>query len=133
MSEVSVSELSNKLRDAITQLDLTEGLDETGIVVRVGDGVAWIHGLKNVGYNEMLKIEADDTTGSVEAFALNLGEDEIGAVILGDDTKVKAGAKEAEIIMAHPNGVFYRVRYTTIFDKQGKPIKAMGTAASIRL
>ena len=47
--------------------------------------------------------------------------------------KVKAGAKEAEIIMAHPNGVFYRVRYTTIFDKQGKPIKAMGTAASIRL
>ena len=101
MSEVSVSELSNKLRDAITQLDLTEGLDETGIVVRVGDGVAWIHGLKNVGYNEMLKIEADDTTGSVEAFALNLGEDEIGAVILGDDTKVKAGAKvtmEQEIL-----------------------------------
>ena len=38
MSEVSVSELSNKLRDAITQLDLTEGLDETGVVVRVGDG-----------------------------------------------------------------------------------------------
>lgn len=91
MAEVSVSELSKKLRDAITQLDLTEGLDESGVVVRVGDGVAWIHGLKNVGYNEMLKIEAEG--GSVEAFALNLGEDEVGAVILGDDTKVKAGAK----------------------------------------
>ena len=91
MTEVSVSELSKQLRDAITQLDLTEGLDETGVVVRVGDGVAWIHGLKNVGYNEMLQIESEN--GSVEAFALNLGEDEIGAVILGDDTKVRAGAK----------------------------------------
>ena len=47
--------------------------------------------------------------------------------------KVKEGAKEAEILLCHSNGVFYRVRYTTIFDKQGKPIKAMGTAASIRL
>ena len=91
MAEVSVSGLSQQLRDAIAQLDLTEGLDETGVVVRVGDGVAWIHGLKNVGYNEMLAIEAEG--GTIEAFALNLGEDEIGAVILGDDTKVKAGAK----------------------------------------
>ena len=121
MSEVSVSELSNKLRDAITQLDLTEGLDETGIVVRVGDGVAWIHGLKNVGYNEMLKIEADDTTGSVEAFALNLGEDEIGAVILGDDTKVKAGAKvtmEQEILSV-PVGPELLGR---IVDPLGRPL-----------
>lgn len=91
MSEISAAELSTQLRDAITKLDLKEGLDETGVVMRVGDGIAWIHGLKSIGYNEMLEIETTD--GLIEAFALNLGEDEIGAVILGDDTKIKAGAK----------------------------------------
>lgn len=91
MSEISAAELSTQLRDAITKLDLKEGLDETGVVMRVGDGIAWIHGLKSIGYNEMLEIETTD--GPIEAFALNLGEDEIGAVILGDDTKIKAGAK----------------------------------------
>lgn len=91
MSEISAAELSTQLRDAITKLDLKEGLDETGVVMRVGDGIAWIHGLKSIGYNEMLEIKTTD--GPIEAFALNLGEDEIGAVILGDDTKIKAGAK----------------------------------------
>ncbi len=47
--------------------------------------------------------------------------------------KIKAGAKEAEMVLAHSNGAFYRVQYTTIFDKHGKPIKAMGTASGIRL
>ena len=91
MSEVSVTELSKSLRDAITQLETTEGLQSAGIVVRVGDGVAWVHGLSDAGYSDMLEIESEN--GSVEAFALNLMEDEIGAVLLGEDVDVKAGAK----------------------------------------
>jgi F-type H+/Na+-transporting ATPase subunit alpha len=91
MSEVSVTELSKNLRDAIAKLETTEGLEKVGIVVRVGDGVAWIHGLREAGYSEVLQIETDN--GVVEAFALNLMEDEIGAVLLGSDAEVRAGAK----------------------------------------
>ena len=49
-----------------------------------------MHGLSSAGYSEVLEIETDG--GTVEAFALNLMEDEIGAVILGGEDKVKAGA-----------------------------------------
>jgi F-type H+-transporting ATPase subunit alpha len=91
MSEVSVTELSKELRDAIAKLDTAEGLERVGIVTRVGDGVAWVHGLREAGYSEVLEIESEN--GKVEAFALNLMEDEIGAVLLGNDADVKAGAK----------------------------------------
>jgi F-type H+/Na+-transporting ATPase subunit alpha len=89
MSEVSISELSKDLRDAIEQLDKSENLAEVGVVMRVGDGVAWIHGLSGAGYSEVLQIETKE--GVVEAFALNLLEDEIGAVLLGSDEHVAAG------------------------------------------
>lgn len=91
MAEVSVTELSKELRDAISSLEVAEGLDEVGIITRVGDGIAWVHGLRSAGYNEVLEIESQD--GTVEAFALNLMEDEIGAVLLGSDASVSAGAK----------------------------------------
>ena len=77
MAEISVSELSADLRKAIANLATHEGLEEAGIVVRVGDGVAWVHGLTNAGYSEVLEIESDK--GTIEAFALNLMEDEITA------------------------------------------------------
>jgi len=89
MSELSITDLSKDLRSAIQNLESNKNLDEVGVVVRVGDGVVWIHGLRNAGYNEVVNIETAD--GIVEAFALNLMEDEIGAVLLGDDSAVKAG------------------------------------------
>ena len=90
MAEIQVAELSKDLQAAIAGLEKTEGLTSSGVVIRVGDGVAWIHGLKQAGYSEVLLI--DTPNGVVEAFALNLMEDEIGAVILGDDSLVSAGA-----------------------------------------
>jgi F-type H+-transporting ATPase subunit alpha len=92
MSELKVQELSAELRDAIQSLRTTKGLEEAGIVTRVGDGVASVYGLRSAGYNEVLEIETRDG-GTVTAFALNLLEDEIGAVILGDDSQVVAGAR----------------------------------------
>ena len=89
MSELSITELSKELRSAIESLEAVGNLDEVGVVLRVGDGVAWVHGLRNAGYSEVLQIETAD--GIVEAFALNLLEDEIGAVLLGEDRAVKAG------------------------------------------
>jgi len=90
MSKIDVTELAKSLREKIAQLEATEGLEDAGVVICVGDGVAWVHGLSNAGYSEVLEIETDGDT--VEAFALNLMEDEIGAVILGGENKVKAGA-----------------------------------------
>jgi len=89
MAETTVTELSESLRQAIAGLEASEGLEQVGIVTRVGDGVAWVHGLRHAGYSEVLEIETK--TGVVEAFALNLMEDEIGAVLLGSDQGVAAG------------------------------------------
>lgn len=90
MSEM-ITELSQSLRQAIADLEVGGQLGQNGIVIRVGDGVVWVHGLQDVGYSEVINIETEH--GVVEAFALNLMEDEIGAVLLGDESNVKAGQK----------------------------------------
>jgi F-type H+-transporting ATPase subunit alpha len=91
MAEVSIKELSEDIRAAIEQLKNRPDIEEVGVVTRVGDGIAWIYGLSNCGFSEMLEIEGIDGQ-MIKAFAFNLAEDEIGAVILGGDIDVKAGA-----------------------------------------
>lgn len=90
MTNITVTELTKELREAIASLETSEGLETVGVVTRVGDGIAWIHGLQSAGYSEVLEIQTD--SGVVEAFALNLMEDEIGAVLLGSDEHVRAGS-----------------------------------------
>ncbi len=92
MSDLSVHELSKELQDAIAALRTDAGLEQSGVVTRVGDGVAWVYGLRDAGYSEVIEIEATDGS-MVRAFVLNLLEDEIGAVILDDDSAVRAGAR----------------------------------------
>ncbi len=92
MAELNVKELSRELQAAIADLRSSEGLEQAGIVTRIGDGVAWIYGLEACGFNQVVTIEGTDGS-TVEAFALNLMEDEIGAVLLGEDSLVSAGAK----------------------------------------
>jgi F-type H+-transporting ATPase subunit alpha len=89
--DTEVKNLSEEVRKAIAQLSASGQEQSSGVVTRVGDGVAWIYGLRNCGYAEMLEIEG--LSGKVTAFALNLLEDEIGAVLLGQDEEVEAGAK----------------------------------------
>ena len=89
MADIAVTEVSKGLRDAIARLESGENMESTGVVTRVGDGVAWVHGLRSAGYAEVLEIQTKN--GVVEAFALNLMEDEIGAVLLGSDKDVVAG------------------------------------------
>jgi F-type H+-transporting ATPase subunit alpha len=91
MAELSIKELSGDIRAAIAELKNRPEIESVGVVTRVGDGVAWIYGLTSAGFNEMLEIEGVSGE-NVTAFAFNLGEDEIGAVLLGEDTEVKAGA-----------------------------------------
>ena len=92
MSELSIKELSQDIRSAIAELKNRPEIEKVGVITRVGDGIAWIYGLRNCGYNEIIDIEGADKS-NMTAFAFNLGEDEIGAVILGDDSNIKAGAK----------------------------------------
>lgn len=92
MPELSIEELSKDIRSAIEELKNRPTVADTGIVTRVGDGIAWIYGLRRAGYSEMLEIEGTDGR-PVTAFAFNLGEEEIGAVLLGEDVTVEAGAK----------------------------------------
>lgn len=91
-STISVEELSAELKAAIADLKSSPEIEKVGIVTRVGDGIVWIYGLRECGFNEMIEIDAI-SGGKVTAFALNLMEDEIGAVLLGEDTEVVAGAK----------------------------------------
>lgn len=91
-SGLSITGLSDDIRAAISQLKERPEIENVGVVTRVGDGIAWIYGLSTAGYNEMLEIEGASGQ-NVTAFAFNLGEDEIGAVLLGEDTDIKAGAK----------------------------------------
>ncbi len=92
MSELNIKELSQELQDAIAGLKAGSGLEKTGIVTRVGDGVVWVYGLRECAFSEVLEIE---TTGgaTAEAFVLNLYEDELGAVLLAGEVGVAAGAK----------------------------------------
>jgi len=89
--DTEVKSLAEEVRKAIADLSASGQESTFGIVTRVGDGVAWIYGLRDCGYAEMLEIEG--VHGKVTAFALNLLEDEIGAVLLSVDEEVEAGAK----------------------------------------
>jgi F-type H+-transporting ATPase subunit alpha len=91
VADLSIVELSSDIRAAIAELKSRPEIENVGVVTRIGDGIAWIYGLANAGYNEMLEIDGVDGQ-KVTAFAFNLAEDEIGAVLLGEDTNVKAGA-----------------------------------------
>lgn len=89
MASIDVNSLSKELSAAIANLDTDKNMQESGVVTRVGDGVAWIYGLSNAGYAEVITIKSSGK--SVDAFVLNLMEDEIGAVLLGSESNVKAG------------------------------------------
>ncbi len=122
--KISVQELSSELQAAIAQLQDQRGLEEVGIVTRVGDGVVWIYGLQSVGFNEVVVIEGRGGE-AVEAFALNLNEDEVGAVLLGEETLVSAGAKvrlKGEVLSV-PVGEELLGR---VVDPLGRPLDGLG-------
>lgn len=124
MAELAIKELSRELRDAIQGLEEKSGLEKSGIVTRVGDGVAWIYGLRDCGYNDVVEIETVDG-GTVTAFALNLLEDEIGAVVMGDDAAVQAGArvKMTGNVLSVPIGPELVGR---VVDPLGRPLDGKG-------
>jgi F-type H+-transporting ATPase subunit alpha len=84
-------EISSILKGAITDYENRVRTEEVGQVLEVGDGIARVHGLQNVMYQEMLEFE-DAKGGRITGLALNLEEDNVGAIIAGDDTHILEGA-----------------------------------------
>ncbi len=79
-------EIASVLKEQIKQFGSTVTMVDVGTVIEVGDGIARIHGLASVKYNELLEFPND-----IIGIALNLEEDSVAAIILGDYLKVREG------------------------------------------
>ncbi len=84
--QIKVEEISEIIKQKIEGFQLDFDKDETGIVISVGDGIAQIYGLENVMYNELIEFPEE-----IFGIALNLEEDNVGAIILGEGYKIKEG------------------------------------------
>jgi F-type H+-transporting ATPase subunit alpha len=90
-SQLRASEIKGVLLNEIEQYEEDLHAEEVGEVLEVKDGIARIYGLTRAMASEMLEITSSDTGDSVTALALNLEEDNIGAVIMGDWTGLHEG------------------------------------------
>lgn len=87
MASVRPDEVSAILREQLAGARTEAELEEVGTVLQIGDGVARIYGLSKVQAGELLVFE-----NGLKALALNLEEDNVGAVLLGDSAGIKEGA-----------------------------------------
>src|SRR5690554_170984 len=88
MVEIKPDEISAILRQQLGNVDENTNLEEVGTVLQVGDGIARVYGLTNVNQGEL--VEFDDGT---KAIALNLEEDNVGVVLMGEGDNIKEGSK----------------------------------------
>jgi F-type H+/Na+-transporting ATPase subunit alpha len=88
MAEIKPDEISAIIRQQLSVFNLTTEMEEVGTVLQVGDGIARVYGLNNVGSGELVEFE-----NGTRAIALNLEEDNVGIVLMGDSGEIKEGAK----------------------------------------
>jgi F-type H+/Na+-transporting ATPase subunit alpha len=88
MAEIKPDEISAILRQQLSNFNVGADLEEVGTVLQVGDGIARVYGLNNVRSGELVEFE-----NGVKAIALNLEEDNVGVVLMGDSGNIKEGAK----------------------------------------
>jgi F-type H+-transporting ATPase subunit alpha len=120
MAQIQADEISRLLREEIENYEKAVNVAETGSVISVGDGIARIYGLENVMAGELIEF-----TGGVSGIALNLEEDQVGAVLLGEYTGIKEGdeVRRTGRIMSVPVGEGMIGR---VVDALGKPIDGKG-------
>jgi F-type H+/Na+-transporting ATPase subunit alpha len=101
MANIKADEISKILREQIENYEQTVTVDEVGAIISVGDGIARIHGLEKVMSGEMLSFPHN-----IFGIALNLEEEQVGAVLLGESTELKEGdvVKRTNTIMSVPVG-----------------------------
>jgi F-type H+-transporting ATPase subunit alpha len=88
MIDIKPDEISAILRQQLSNFNTSAELEEVGTVLQVGDGIARVYGLNNVKSGELVEFE----TG-VKAIALNLEEDNVGVVLMGEGANIKEGSK----------------------------------------
>ncbi|MER3471201.1 MAG: F0F1 ATP synthase subunit alpha [Chitinophagaceae bacterium] len=88
MPEIKPDEISAILRQQLSGVQTTAELEEVGTVLQIGDGIARIYGLGNVRAGELVEFE-----NGVQGIALNLEEDNVGAVLMGEMGSLQEGAK----------------------------------------
>ena len=101
MASLRADEITRVLRAEIENYEKAVNVSETGSVISVGDGIARIYGLENVMAGELIEFPHN-----VSGIALNLEEDQVGAVMLGDAAEVSEGdeVKRTGRIMSIPVG-----------------------------
>jgi len=87
MAEVKPAEISGILREQLSGIKTDAELEEVGTVLHIGDGIARIYGLRRVQSGELIEFE-----NGLRAIVLNLEEDNVGAVLLGNSSGLKEGA-----------------------------------------
>ena len=88
MVEIKPDEISAILRQQLSNFNAAADLEEVGTVLQVGDGIARIYGLNNVRSGELVEFE-----NGTQAIALNLEEDNVGVVLMGEYSTIKEGHK----------------------------------------
>ena len=120
MAQIRADEIARVLRDEIENYDKAVNVSETGTVISVGDGIARIHGLELVMAGELVEFPH-----GVTGIALNLEEDQVGVVLMGEYNQIKEGdeAKRTGRIMSVPVGNGFLGR---VVDALGTPIDGKG-------
>jgi len=124
-SQLRPSEIKDVLLSEIENYEEDLHAEEVGEVLEVKDGVARIYGLTKAMASEMLEITSSKTGESQTALALNLEEDNIGAVILGEWTHLQEGdqVRLTGEVLSVPTGSGYLGR---VVDPLGQPIDGLG-------
>jgi F-type H+/Na+-transporting ATPase subunit alpha len=101
MAQIKADEITKLIREQIQNYETKVTVDEVGTIISLGDGIARVHGLDKVMAGELL-----DFGHGVAGLAMNLEEDQVGAVLLGEYTEVSEGdeVKRTGKIMSVPAG-----------------------------
>ena len=101
MAQIKADEITQLIRQQIENYESKIAVDEVGTVITLGDGIARVHGLDKVMAGELLEFPHD-----VAGIAMNLEEDQVGVVLLGEYTEIKEGdqVKRTGRIMSVPVG-----------------------------
>src|SRR6267142_1382544 len=116
MEPIKANEINEIIRQQIENFETGVTVAEVGTVIKVGDGIAEVHGLERVMASELLEFPHE-----VRGLALNLEEDKVGVVLFGDFQKIKEGdvVKRTGRIMQVPVGPALVGR---VVDALGKPV-----------
>src|SRR5579864_8607736 len=101
MAQIKADEISQLIREQIENYETKIAVDEVGTVITLGDGIARVYGLDKVMAGELLQFPH-----GISGLAMNLEEDQVGCVILGDYTQISEGdeVRRTGTIMSVPVG-----------------------------